>query len=256
MRLHFGTIRAWMLLTGLVGLVSLASVRTWGQDSSSGQSLGDAARNARNEHAATSVPATRVVDSDDDGPDSAGVWRIRMCARIPCYEVSITLPRNPKWTRAAAAPRPVVIPLLRSGDNPARAVRVYAAPSIEGIYSTIEASKRSLLQGWFARPEYFGHQAHIVLDEHVLVDGHNATLSHFGVTDGASKYQGFSIVANSPNGNSGFACVFRDQDAAAAISICDAVVKSATDQSLETPKLEDPQNGDPSEDPLGDNDPQ
>lgn len=261
MRLRVQAIR---VVTVLAAFGLSAFIGASGQDSSSGPSLGDAARKARTEHAAAKVLATHVVDSDDDGPDSSGVWRIRMCFRTPCYNISVILPKSPRWTRAPAAPRPVLIPLLGPEDDPNRVIRVYAAAIFEP-YAAVDASKINFLQGWFARPEYFGHAAHIAFDEHLQIDGHYAAISHFSVTGGTVKYRGVSVIANTPNGNGGFACVYRDQDAGGATSICDAIVKSASDRSLApaAPKVypaaadpADPQNDDPADDPPGDDDPQ
>jgi hypothetical protein len=258
-----GTIRTLIVLCG-VALCAGA----WGQNassgqSSSGQSLGEAARKARKEHAAATAPSARVLDSDDDGPDSGGVWRIRMYGKTPFYEVSITLPRSPRWTRAAAEPRPVVIPLPGPDDDPNRVIRVYAAALLYPFYPD---GSRTFLQGWFARPEYFGQPAHIVLAEHIQIDGLPANVSHFSVANGALKYRGLSVVMNSPNGTSGFACVYRDQDSGAATSICDAIVRSANDQSLalstrreypaySDPPAYDPRDDDPPYDPPEDDDP-
>jgi hypothetical protein len=260
-----GTIRTLIVLCG-VALCAGA----WGQNassgqSSSGQSLGEAARKARKEHAAATAPSARVLDSDDDGPDSGGVWRIRMYGKTPFYEVSITLPRSPRWTRAAAEPRPVVIPLPGPDDDPNRVIRVYAAALLYPFYPD---GSRTFLQGWFARPEYFGQPAHIVFAEHIQIDGLPANVSHFSVANGALKYRGLSVVMNSPNGTSGFACVYRDQDSGAATSICDAIVRSANDQSLalslstrreypaySDPPAYDPRDDDPPYDPPEDDDP-
>jgi hypothetical protein len=178
-----------------------------------------------------------------------------MYGKTPFYEVSITLPRSPKWTRAATEPRPVVIPLPGPEDDPDRVIRVYSAALIYPFYPD---ASRTLLQGWFERPEYFGRPARIVLNQHVQIDGRPATLSHFTETNGTVKYRGLSVVLYSPNGTSGFACVYREQDAGAAASICDAIVQSASDQSLApvdhkvspaNPPTDDPENDDPPDDP-------
>src|ERR1051326_7441836 len=111
------TTRAFIALTTAV----LASFCLWGHSSSgqsssgqssSGQSLGDVARKTRKEHASAGhIPASRVATEDEDGPDSGGVWRVRHCQLSPCYELSVSLSRGPKWSRAAAEPRPVLIRL-------------------------------------------------------------------------------------------------------------------------------------------------
>ena len=243
---------------------SSAGQSPFGQ-SSSGQSLGDVARKTRKERAASDhVPARQLVNEEEDGPDTTGVWRVRLCSRTPCYELSIALPRNPKWKRAAEQPRPALIPLAGPQEDPDRVIRVYVGESLEPMYS-IDGAKRTFLQGWFARPEYFGRAAHIVLDEHTMIDNFQAVISHFTVA-GAVKYRGMSVVSMTPNGNYGFACIFREQDASAAASICDAIVKSARGQMLEPsrpryyPTYQDPQPYDPQyypqNDPREDEDPE
>ncbi len=275
MKSYAGTIRGSI---ALAGFALCAVILGWGQDSSAGQasagqassgqssssqSLGDLARKVRKERGVDGVPARNVLDGDDDGPDSGGVWRIRMCGKTPFYEVSITLPQSSKWTRAAGEPRPVVIPLPGPEDDPNRVIRVYAAALIYPFYPD---ASRTFLQGWFERPEYFGRPAHFVLNQHVQIDGHPATISHFSVTNGSLRYHGLGVVLYSPNGTSGFACVYRDQDAAAAASICDAIVQSATDQSLapsepkaypaySNPTGDDPENNDPENNDPPDADP-
>jgi hypothetical protein len=215
----------------LAGFVCSAGPGAWGQDASA-QSLGDVARKTRKEHSsAAHLPGKQVANDDDDGPDASGVWRVRLCSLMPCYELSITLPRNPKWKRAADQPRPVLIPLSGHEQDSGRTIGVYAAESIEPMYY-LDKAERTFLQGRFARPEYFGQAARIVLDEHVQIDGSAATITHFTITTAELKYRGLSVVATSPNGNYGFACVFRDEDSVVGISVCDAIVKSARNQAL------------------------
>jgi len=190
-----------------------------------------------------------MANDEDDGPDSSGVWRVRGCLRTPCNELSITLPKSPQWTREEAQPRPVVLPLPGAEEQASRVIRVYAADSFEPFFS-VDGANRTFLQGWFARPEYFGRAAHIVLDQHVQIDGYPAVFSHFRVAAKTANYQGMSVVASSPSGNLGFACVFRGEDFAAAASICDAIVKSARNPGVEPPKPRVyPQDDDPPIDP-------
>ena len=252
MRLSSGTTRGGMVLATLVVWAAMGAM---GQDSSgqssSLQSLGDVARKTRKERAASDhLPAKQLVNEEEDGPDTTGVWRVRLCSRTPCYELSIALPKSPKWKRAAEQPRPAIIPLAGPREDPNsdpdRVIRVYVGESLEPMYS-IDGAKRTFLQGWFARPEYFGRAAHIVLDEHTMIDNFQAVISHFTVAGDAVKYRGMSLVSMTPNGNYGFACVFREQDASAAASICDAIIKSARGQMLEPsrpryyPTYQDPQ---------------
>jgi hypothetical protein len=224
MRLSVKITRVCLVLTALVSCAVLGS---WGQDSSA-QSLGDVARKTRKEHSsATHVPAKHVANGEDDGPDASGVWRARPCPTTTlCYELSIVLPKSPKWTRATSEPRPVLIPLAGHEEDPGRAIRVYAAETLAPT-QPVEVAERTFLQAWFARPEYFGQAARIVRDEHVRIDNYLATLTQFSITGDAFKYRGRSVIAGWAYGNYGFACVFREEDSSAAESVCDAIVKSA-----------------------------
>lgn len=234
--------RGWAVVAGLALWASLgargqdSSGQSSSGQSSSSQSLGDVARKTRKEHASAShVPAQQVTNEDEDGPDAGGVWRVHLCPQTPCYQLSITLPKSPKWSRPAAEPRPVLIPLLGREDDPSRAIRVYAAESLPGTYA-YERAERAFLQGWFARPEYFGQAARIVLDEHLVLDGRAATITHFTVNGGGIKYRGLSVVAGMPFGKFGFACVFHEEDSSVADSICDAIIKSARSETLQPAK--------------------
>jgi len=233
MRISLRTIRSGMVFAALALWVISGA---WAQDSP-GQSLGDVARKTRKEHAAPDhVAGKQLVNEEEDGPDTTGIWRVRLCSATPCYELSIALPKSPKWTRAKAEPRPVLIPLPGAEADSTRVIRIYAAESLGLRYSPVDGAKRVFLQGWFSRAEYFDQAARIVLDEHVPIEGANATISHFTVTGDAGKYRGLSIVASTANGSYGFACAFREEDASAASSICDAIVKSARSQALEPGK--------------------
>jgi len=230
MRLSPGTIRGWIAALAL----SLGAY-AWAQEPAS--PLGDVARKTRKEHSsAAHVPAKQVTNEEEDGPDAGGVWRVRTCPRTPCYELSITLPKSPKWSRPEAEPRPVLIPLVGHEDEPGRAVRIYAAEGIGPQFPALDIAKRAFLQGLFARPEYFGQAAHLVLDVHVSIDGYQALITQFTVNSNKVKYQGIGVISSAPNGNYGFACVFRDEDTSAAASICEAIVKSAKSQILEPAK--------------------
>jgi hypothetical protein len=259
MKLPVNTTRAWVVLAAVV---SCAGVGAWAQESSlsgqslPGQSLGDVARKTRKELASAGhTVAKKTINGDDDGPDGGGVWRIRLCPIIPCYELSITLPKNPKWSRAEQEPRPVLIPVAGHEEDSNRAIRVYAAGSSDPRY-TVDVFKRTFLQAWFARPEYFGQSAQLVRDEHVPIDWSRGTITHFTITTAVLRYRGLSVVAGSPNGNYGFACVFREEDAAVGASICDAVVKSARYQELQSSAVRrtypDPPDEYPNDDPPGD----
>ena len=263
MKFSLGTTRAWIALAAFVFYAGLAAPA---QDPSS-QSLGDVARKTRKEHASPAhVSAKKAVNGDDDGPDASGVWRVRLCPIIPCYELSVTLPKNASWSRAEQEPRPVLIPTAGHEEDSSRAIRVYAAGSSDPRY-TIDSFKRTFLQAWFARPEYFSQGARLLRDDHVPIDWSTGTVTHFTVTTAVLKYRGVSVVANSPNGVYGFACVFREEDSDAGSSTCDAIVQSAQYQELQSsavrkvyddPPPEDPPDpaNDPANDPPNKPDPQ
>ena len=98
MNVSINTIRAGRLFLTFLGCAAFVAL---GQESPA-QSLGDVARKTRQERSApTHVPARRVAAEDFDGPDASGVWRMRLCTISPCYELSVTLPKNPKWIRAS-----------------------------------------------------------------------------------------------------------------------------------------------------------
>jgi hypothetical protein len=248
----------------LAVLVCCLGLVAWTQDSS-GPALGDVARKTRKDHgSAAAVAAKRVVSDEDDGPDSGGLWRERACPQTAlCYELAVELPKTPKWIRATREPRPVLIPLAGYQENADHAIRVYGSESIAPAKSE-DVAKRTLLQAWFARPEYFGQPAKIMRDEHVMIDGsYSGVVSHFSVTGAVVKYRGVSIVAGWAYGNFGFACAYRDDDASAASSVCDAIVNSARYNILAPPgkrrihaEAADPPADDPQDDPPEDDDPQ
>ncbi len=253
MNLSINTIRAGTLFMTFLGCS--ASV-AFGQDSPA-QSLGDVARKTRQERSAPShVPARRVAAEDFDGPDASGVWRMRLCTISPCSELSITLPKTPKWSRAVEEPKPVLIPVAGHEDEPNRAIRVYAGQSIDLKYFA-DGFKRTFLQGWFARPEYFGQSAQLLRDEHVPLDFSNGTVTHFTITTATLKFRGLSVIAGSNQGNFGFACVFREEDSAVGTSICEAIVKSARYQELQSSFIRKvyPPADDPPDDPPEQDDP-
>jgi hypothetical protein len=258
------TVCGWSVVAALV---LCAGIYSSAQDpSGEGQSLGDAARKARQEHSAAGhLAAKQSVNEEDDGPDPGGVWRVRLCTRTPCWELSIALPKNAQWTRSADQPRPVLIPLVGNEAEPDHAIRIYSGEALAGILAPVEFAKRGFLQEWFARPEYFGQPARMLRDWHVPMNGGFGIITQFTVLGGATKYRGFSVVATSPNGSYGFACLFRDEDTSAAASICEAIVKSATSQALEPakphvyPTYEDPPRYEPDDqpdDPPDDGDPE
>jgi hypothetical protein len=243
MKLSLSTMRSFLTVLAFVagtGLVAFA------QDSSA-PSLGDVARKTRQENSAPGhVAGKQLANEENDGPDTTGVWRVRLCTNAPCYELSVTLPKEAKWTRAKDEPRPVLIPLPGQKPDPSRDIRLYAA-ELSGSFNslpsplnpTLDSAKRLFLQSWFSRPEYFGHAARITLDEHALTETGSVVISQFIVEGADTKYRGLGLVAASPNGNYGFACVYREEDTNAAGSVCDAIIRSAHSQAL-TPAQQQP----------------
>lgn len=261
MRFPLPTIRGWMVLAGLASWLGLSAL---GQDSS-GQPLGDVARKTRREHMSTSHVPAKLMSEDDNGPDSGGVWRVRLCVLSPCFELSISLPKSPKWTRQTEEPRPVLILLPGHEEDSSRSIRVYGAEALPQNY-TYDSGTRMFVQGRFARPEYFGQAAHILQQKRIMLDSRNATIARFTVSSGVLKYRGLSVVAITPYGDLGFACVFREEDSSAATSVCDAIVTSARIQVLQAatprvyptyqdPPVYDPQYNDPPDDPPENDDP-
>jgi len=238
MRISLITIRRCITI---VALLFCAALLASAQESTGeAPSLGDVARKVRKENSAPGhVAGKTLANEEEDGPDTTGVWRVRLCTRTPCYELSVALPKNAKWTRAKDEPRPVLIPIPGPEPDAGRIIRLYGAeltspsPAQNPFQTQLDGAKRLFLQGWFSRPEYFGQGARISLDERLQVDATFAVISHFSVAAAETKYLGESIVASSPNGNYGFACVYRSEDASSAASICDAILRSARSQALE-----------------------
>jgi hypothetical protein len=235
-RFAVATLRCGMIAAlfcfGLGAWAQDSSNQSLGNQSSGNQSLGDVARKTRKERSEPH-PLSRELVSEEDQPDATGVWRIKVCLRTPCSELTITLPKDARWIRASDEPRPVLIPIAGAGSDPDHVIQLYAAEALEPAFLNVDLSVKALLQSWFARPEYFGVPARITLNEHVMIDNHPAVISHFSVTSAGTKYHGLSVVAGTASGNYGFACVFRDEDASSATSTCDAIVKSAHNQVLE-----------------------
>jgi hypothetical protein len=227
------TIRRWSIAGALI---LCAVIQVSGQDSSSlsstGQSLGDLARQSRTERSSPGhTVAKHSLSEDQDGPDATGTWRVQLCPQLPCDVFSITLPKTPKWSRSADPPRPVLIPVSVQEGDPAHAIRVYAAESIERL-SYLESADKTFLQGWFARPEYFGRAARLERVERLKINNYDAKVTYFSIEGVTLKYRGLSIVSATAYGNFGFACVFREEDAAAAGSTCDGIIKSARFQTI------------------------
>ena len=138
---------------------------------------------------------------------------MQLCSRTPCYELSVVLPKEPKWTASEEEPRPVLIPLPGAEKDPNRVIRLYAAESLGPDLRSMGPS--GIPARWFARPEYFGHRHGSCWMRHVRWKL-KSVMTHFTVPGAADQVSGLSVVAGYANGNYGFACVFRDEDASAA----------------------------------------
>ena len=205
----------------------------WAQETQ--PSLGDVARKTRKEHSSAGhVPAKQVTDEEEDGPDAGNVWRVRQCSAVVCYTLSVALPKAPRWIRPDAEPRPVLIPLAGYEEDLTHAIRVYAAESLKTTYASVDLAKKTFLQAWFTRPEYFGAPARLINDERIPATNGEMKITHFAITSGITKFRGLSVIAPSPLNDYGFACVYREEDSAAASSICDAIIRSAHDQTFLT----------------------
>ncbi len=227
-------------------------------------SLGDVARQTRKEHSSVGhAPESQLSSEDEDGPDAGGVWRVRQCSPT-CYELSVTLPKSPRWVRPAEQPRPVLLPLAGHEDDLSRAIRVYKAESVPAISQ--DMARKTFLQAWFARLEYFGQGARLLTTERVNFEFSSGSITRFTILSGGVLYRGFGVMASAAYGNYGFACAFRDADSDAASSVCEAIVRSARNQVLlgskprvypayQSPPQYYPQPDDP-EDPPAEDDPE
>ncbi len=227
-------------------------------------SLGDIARQTRKEHSSAGrAQANELSSEDEDGPDAGGVWRVRQCSPT-CYELSVTLPKSPRWIRPAEQPRPVLVPLAGHEDDLSRAIRVYKAESVPAISQ--DMARKVFLQAWFARPEYFGQGARLLATERVNFEFSSGSITRFTVLSNGALYRGFGVMASAAYGNYGFACAFRDADSDPATSVCEAIVRSARNQVLldskrrvypayQPPPQYYPQPDDP-EDPPAEDDPE
>jgi len=236
----------------LLAIVCGLSVLAATQEPSS--SLGEVARKARKERSSAPHASGKRMSEDEDGPDLGGVWRVRHCSPQVCYKLSVVLPKTPHWTRQETEPRPVLIPLAGNQEDLSHAIRVYALETLPNTIGFIDAEKKALLQAVFARPEYFGQPARLIQDERVPANNGEMKISHFSINSAKGNFRGASVVAGSPLGSYAFACVYREEDALAAGSTCDAIAKSARDQAFLTSQTRqyptyDPPDYDPQSDP-------
>jgi hypothetical protein len=215
------------MLAGLTLICGL-SVTAWAQDSGQGASLGDLARKTRQEHTAKDHVASKQVLNEES---QSAAWVVHACRHVPCYSLSITLPKNAQWSKPATGQVYATIPLPGHEADPGHIIRVYGADLLNTY--TVEQGKRLFLQEWFSRPYFFGQSAKFVFDDQTTVDGTPAVVTHFTLPNKVGQYRGLGLIAGTSAGTVGFACVFRDDDSGDATSVCEGVLNSARISSME-----------------------
>jgi hypothetical protein len=219
MKIRISTRRIFAGLTVICGLGNAG----WAQDSGQAPSLGDLARKTRQEHTATDHVASKQILNEES--QAAATWPVVACKHRPCYSLSITLPKNAQWSKADAGQKYAFIALPGHEAEPGHIIRVYGADLLNS--STVEQGKHAFLQGWFSQPYVFGAAAKFVFDDQTTVDGNPAVITHFTLPNKMGQYRGLGLIAGTPAGSFGFACVFRDDDSGDATSVCESVLSSA-----------------------------
>jgi hypothetical protein len=209
-------------LLAWIALVCGLAAAAWAQDSSEGSSLGDLARKTRQEHTAKDHVASKQVLNEES--QAATTWPVVTCRKRPCYSLSITLPKNAQWSKPDAGEKYAIIVLPGHEADQGHMIRVYGADLLNG--STVEQGKHAFLQGWFSQPYVFGAAAKFVFDDQTMVDGRQAVITHFTLPNKVGQYRGLALIAGTPAGSFGFACVFRDDDSGDATSVCESVLSS------------------------------
>jgi hypothetical protein len=208
------------LLAGIVVVCGLA-VAGWAQDAGQGASLGDLARKTRQEHTAKDHVASKQVLNEES---QSATWVVHACRRMPCYSLSITLPKNAQWSKPATGQVYAIIPVPGHESDPGHIIRLYGADLLNTY--TVEQGKHAFLQEWFSRPYFFGQAAKFLFDDQTTVDGTPAVITHFTLPNKVGQYRGLGLIAGTPAGTAGFACVFRDDDSGDATSACEGVLNS------------------------------
>jgi hypothetical protein len=180
------------------------------------------ARRAKNIHPRTTSPQKKTTSLSED--TQPAVWAVHACKSMPCYSLTITLPKNAQWSKAMTGPAYAIIPVPGRASDPNHIIRVYGADLLNT--STVEQGQRLFLQEWFSRPYYFGQASRFESDEPVSIDGNPAVITHFSVGGKVVPYRGLGLVAGTPAGTFGFACVFRDDDSGDATSVCEETLGS------------------------------
>jgi len=207
---------------GGIALVCSLAVAAWAQDSGQGASLGDLARKTRQEHTAKDHVASKQVLNEES--QAAATWPVVACRHRPCYSLSITLPKNAQWSKPDTGQKYAIIALPGHEADQGHMIRVYGADLLNA--STVEQGKHAFLQGWLSQPYAFGQAAKFVFDDQTTVDGNPAVITHFTLPNKVGQYRGLALIAGTPAGTSGFACVFRDDDSGDATSVCEGILSS------------------------------
>jgi len=176
------------ILAGLT-LVSSLSVAGWAQDSGPASSLGDLARKTRQEHTAKDHVASKQVLNEES---QSATWVVHACRHMPCYSLSITLPKNAQWSKPATGQVYAVIPVPGHEADPNHIIRVYAADLLNTY--TIEQGKHLFLQEWFSRPYFFGQAARFLFDDQTTIDGNSAAITHFTLPNRVGQYRGLGLI--------------------------------------------------------------
>src|ERR1700691_2063540 len=95
-------------ILGGITLVGSLVVAGWAQDSSQGASLGDLARKTRQEHTSKDHVASKQVLNEEN---QSATWVVHACRHLPCFSLSITMPKNVQWSKPATGPVYAIIPL-------------------------------------------------------------------------------------------------------------------------------------------------
>jgi len=209
-------------------LVSSLAAAGWAQDSGQGASLGDLARKTRQENTAKDHVASKKVLNEEN---QSATWVVHACRRMPCYSLSITLPKNAQWSKPATGQIYSIIPVPGHEADPGHVIRVYGADLLNTY--TVEQGKRAFLQEWFSRPYFFGQAAKFLFDDQTTIDGHDSVIAHFTLPNKVGQYRGLGLIAGTPAGTMGFACVFRDDDSGDATSVCEGVLNSGRISTME-----------------------
>jgi hypothetical protein len=215
------------MLAGLTLICGLL-VAAGAQDSGQAPSLGDLARKTRQEHTAKDHVASKQVLNEES---QSATWVVHACRRMPCYSLSITLPKNAQWSKPATGQVYAIIPVPGHEADSGHIIRLYGADLLNTY--TVEQGKHAFLQEWFSRPYFFGQAAKFLFDDQTTVDGTPAVITHFTLPNKVGEYRGLGLIAGTPSGTAGFACVFRDDDSGDATSACEGVLNSGRISTME-----------------------